>query len=150
MKGGFMLSHSADTAAFYHGLRMRGEWNLNYVEIDRLKRIFSEMLKNQNTLRSMDLGIDGKLIAVGYKPFWTSRSDSKIETLELNFLNSRGLMSPIILRNIVNYELYPKEGKRNKKYRANMIEFMVLSPFMMMRNNKEIYDRVRIEIIYDE
>ncbi len=108
------------------------------------------MLKNQNTIRSIDLGIDGKLIAIGYNPYWTSQYDSKIEKLELNFLSSRGIMVPLILRNIVDFELYPKEGRRNKKYRINTIELMILSPYMNPKNVKDIYDRVKFEIIYDE
>lgn len=123
---------------------------MNYVQIDRLKGIFSNLLQNQYTLRSIDLGIDGKLIAVGYKPYWTARNDSKIEKLEMNFLSSRGIMVPLILNNIVDYELYPKDGKRNKKYRINLIELMILSPFTNPRNLKDIYDRVKIEIIYDD
>lgn len=108
------------------------------------------MLKNQNTIRSIDLGIDGRLIAIGYNPYWTSQFDSKIEKLELNFLSSRGIMVPLILRNIVDFELYPKEGRRNKKYRINTIELMMLSPYMNPKNVKDIYDKVKFEIIYDE
>ena len=123
---------------------------MNYKEIDMLKSIFSNMLKNQNTIRSIDLGIDGRLIAIGYNPYWTSQFDSKIEKLELNFLSSRGIMVPLILRNIVDFELYPKEGRRNKKYRINTIELMMLSPYMNPKNVKDIYDKVKFEIIYDE
>jgi len=115
-----------------------------------LKNIFSDMLRNQYTLRSMELGIDGKLMAVGYKPYWTSRQDSKIETLELNFLSSKGVMVPIILRNVVSYELYPKEGRKNKKYRVNMIELLILSPYMLARNSKDVYDKIKLEIIYED
>ncbi len=123
---------------------------MDYMDIDRLKNIFSDMLRNQYTLRSMELGIDGKLMAVGYKPYWTSRQDSKIETLELNFLSSKGVMVPIILRNVVNYELYPKEGRKNKKYRVNMIELLILSPYMLARNSKDVYDKIKLEIIYED
>ncbi|MHB8065542.1 MAG: hypothetical protein ACYDG2_23490 [Ruminiclostridium sp.] len=123
---------------------------MNYKEIDILKSIFSNMLKNQNTLRSIDFGIDGKLIAIGYNPYWTSRYDSKIEKLELNFLSSRGVMVPLVLKNIVDFEIYPKEGRRNKKYRINNIELIILSPYMNPRNLKDIYDKVKIEIIYDD
>jgi hypothetical protein len=123
---------------------------LDYMDIDRLKNIFSDMLRNQYTLRSMELGIDGKLMAVGYKPYWTSRQDSKIETLELNFLSSKGVMVPIILRNVVSYELYPKEGRKNKKYRVNMIELLILSPYMLARNSKDVYDKIKLEIIYED
>ncbi len=123
---------------------------MDYMDIDRLKNLFSDMLRNQWTLRSMDLGIEGKLIAIGYKPYWTNRQDSKIETLELNFLGSRGVMVPIILKNVVDYELYPKEGKKSKKYRANMIEFILLSPYMLSRNSKDVYDKIKLEIIYDD
>lgn len=123
---------------------------MNYVEIDRLKGIFLNMLKNENTIRSIDLGIDGKLMAVGYKPYWTSPQDSKIEKLELNFLSSRGIMVPLILRNIVDYELYPKEGRRNKKYRVNTVELIMLSPYMNPRDVKNLYDKIKIEIIYED
>ncbi len=123
---------------------------MDYMDIDRLKNLFSDMLRNQWTLRSMDLGIEGKLIGIGYKPYWTNRQDSKIETLELNFLGSRGVMVPIILKNVVDYELYPKEGKKSKKYRANMIEFILLSPYMLTRNSKDVYDKIKLEIIYDD
>jgi hypothetical protein len=123
---------------------------LNYIEIDRLKGIFSNMLKDQDNLRSIDLGIDGKLIAIGYKPYWTSRNDSKIEKLELNFLSNRGIMVPLILNNIVDYELYPKEGRRNKKYRINTIELMMLAPYIRPQNSKDMYDKIKFEIIYDE
>jgi len=108
------------------------------------------MLKNQNTVRSIELGIDGTLIAIGYNPYWTSRHDSKIEKLELNFLSSKGIMVPLTLNNIVDYELYPKESKRNKKYRINTIDLMILSPFLNPKNDKDIYDKVKIEIIYDD
>ena len=123
---------------------------MDYMEIDKLKDLFSDMLRKQNILRSMDLGIEGRLIAVGYKPYWTNRQDSKIETLELNFQNSNGAMIPIILRNVVNYELLPKEGRKNKKYRVNMIEIMLLSPYMLSKNSKDVYDKIRIEILYDD
>lgn len=113
-----------------------------------LKGIFSNLLKNQNTLRSIDLGIDGKLIAIGYNPYWTSQYDSKIEKLELNFLSNIGIMVPLILKNIVDFELYPKEGRRNRKYRINTIELILLSPYI--KNKKDFYDRVKFEIIYDE
>jgi len=120
------------------------------MDIDRLKNLFSDMLRNQSTLRSMDLGIEGKLIAIGYKPYWTNRQDSKIETLELNFIDKRGVMVPIILKNVVDYELYPKEGKKSKKYRANMIEIILLSPYMLSRNSKDVYDKIKLEIIYED
>jgi len=123
---------------------------LDYMDIDRLKNLFSDMLRNQSTLRSMDLGIEGKLIAIGYKPYWTNRQDSKIETLELNFIDKRGVMVPIILKNVVDYELYPKEGKKSKKYRANMIEIILLSPYMLSRNSKDVYDKIKLEIIYED
>lgn len=113
-----------------------------------LKSVLADILKNQNTLRSTDLGLDGKLMAVGYSPFWTSRYDSKIEKIELNFMSSRGIMVPLILKNIVDFELYPKEGRRNKKYRINTIELIMLSPY----NNpmRDIYDKVKFEVIYEE
>ncbi len=123
---------------------------MDYMEIDKLKSLFSDMLRNQNIIRSMDLGIEGRLIAIGYKPYWTSRQDSKIETLELNFQNSNGVMIPIILRNVVNYELHPKEGKRNKKYRVSMIDIMLLSPYMLSKNSKDVYNKIRLEILYED
>lgn len=108
------------------------------------------MLKNQYTLRSIELGINGKLIAVGYNPYWTSRLDSKIEKIELSFLNSRGIMVPLVLKNVVDFEIYPKEGRRSKKYRINSIELMTLSPYVNPKNQKDIYDRVKFEVIYDD
>ncbi len=108
------------------------------------------MLKNQYTLRSIELGINGKLIAIGYNPYWTSHLDSKIEKLELSILNSRGIMVPLVLKNVVDFEIYPKEGRRNKKYRINTIELMILSPYTYPKNQKDIYDRVKFEIIYDD
>ncbi len=123
---------------------------MDFMEIDKLKGLFSDMLRKQYVIRSVDLGIEGRLIAVGYKPYWTSRQDSKIETLELNFLSSNSAMVPIILRNVVNYELHPKEEKRNKKYRVNMIEIMLLSPYMLSKNAKDVYDKIRFEILYED
>jgi hypothetical protein len=123
---------------------------LNYKEIDILKGVFSNMLKNQYTLRSIELGINGKLIAIGYNPYWTSRLDSKIEKIELSFLNSRGIMVPLVLNNVVDFEIYPKEGRRSKKYRINTIELMTLSPYVNPKNQKDIYDRVKFEVIYDD
>ena len=121
---------------------------MNYKEIDMLKSVFSDILKNQNTLRSTDLGLDGKLMAIGYNPFWTNRYDSKIDKLELSFLSSRGIMVPLILKNIVDFELYPKEGRRNRRYRINTIELMILSLY----NNptRDIYDKVKFEVIYED
>lgn len=108
------------------------------------------MLKNQYTLRSNDLGIDGKLIAIGYNPYWTGQLDSKIEKIELSFFSTRGIMVPIVLKNIVDFEIYPKEGRKNKKYRINNIELLLLSPYVNPKNQKDIYDRVNFEIIYEE
>jgi hypothetical protein len=108
------------------------------------------MQKNQYTLRSIDLGIDGKLIAIGYNPLWTGQQDSKIEKLELNFLSSRGIMVPLILKNIVGFELYPTESRRNRSYRINTIELMILSPYVNLKNMRDIYDKIKFEIIYDD
>ncbi len=54
------------------------------------------------------------------------------------------------MRNVVSYELYPKEGRKNKKYRVNMIELLILSPYMLARNSKDVYDKIKLEIIYED
>lgn len=124
---------------------------MNYKEIDILKSVFADIMRNQNILRSTDLGLDGRLMAVGYSPFWTGRNDSKIEKIELNLMSSRGIMVPLILKNIINYELHPEEGRRNmrnKVNRINAIELIMLSPYNSPA--RDIFDRVKFEVIYDE
>ncbi len=121
---------------------------MNYIEIDKLKSIFSNLQKDQNTIRSIDYGIDGKILAIGYNPYWTTRYDSKIVKLELNFLNKNGAMVPLVFQNIVDYKIYPKEVKKNRKNsKINEIELILLS---LERNKKEEYNKVRLEIIYDD
>jgi hypothetical protein len=108
------------------------------------------MIYNQVTFRCLEFGIEGKLIAIGYNPFWTSRKDTKIDKLELSFLGNNGRMVPLVLNNVVNFELYPKEGRRNKKYRINYIELFTLIPPAYNSTQKDLYERVKLEVIYDD
>jgi hypothetical protein len=125
---------------------------LNYIEIDKLKNIFSNIQKDQNTIRCVEYGIDGKLLAIGYNPYWTTRYDSKIVKLELNFLSNNGKMVPLILQNIVDYNIVylkdvKKDVKKSKNNKINEIELILLS---VERNEKEEYKKVRFEMIYDD
>lgn len=127
---------------------------MNYNEINRLKNVFSHLSMGQNIVRNLDYGIDGRIVAIGYHPYWTGQNDTKIEKLELSFLSDSGVLVPLLLKNIVDFNILPKENRRSRKYRMTAIELTIFNEDMRQlintKNEKDIYEKIKLDIIYDD
>jgi hypothetical protein len=117
---------------------------VDYKAIDELKSEITNLVKDGKFIGISQFRISGKVIGAGFKPYWTSRYDSKIDKLELNILNKSGAIIPFVFNNIVGYEKsledLVSENDSSKKY----LEIHVFSP--NKAREKEPYDKIRLEI----
>jgi hypothetical protein len=78
---------------------------MNYKEIESFKSILLQMVKQGCSIKNDDFSVDGRVAGVGFKPYWTYPTDSKINKLEFNILDNRGRIAPFYLYNIIGCDV---------------------------------------------
>lgn len=117
---------------------------MNYKEIEELKSALTNMMKKGSTLRVPAYGASGKVVGIGFKPYWTNPGDSKIEKLEINFMDASGRVIPFNFFNIIGYEVISRDGKDINETDNVSLDIHVYSP--LKSRGAEPYDKIRIEI----
>jgi len=69
---------------------------MNYQEIEKLKAVLTKMMKKGCMLMIPAYGAEGRIVSIGFRPYWTNPGDSKIEKLEINFVDNRGRVVPFV------------------------------------------------------
>ncbi len=117
----------------------------NRNEIGNLKSAITNLAMGGCKLRIDSMGLEGKILGVGFKPFWTNPLDSKIEKIEFNFMDNRGKVVPFYLYNIVGYDVVSFDGQRLDNSKNVALDIHVFSA--AKSGGEEPYDKVRLEII---
>ena len=86
---------------------------MNYREIESLKRTLLNLVRQGCRLRIPAHGITGKIVGIGFNPYWTSPLDSKIEKLELNFTDDGGRVRPFTFYNVIGYDFISGDSREN-------------------------------------
>lgn len=120
---------------------------MNYNQIEKLKSTMINISKNGSRLRIPSCGISGRIVGVGFKPFWTSPADSKIEKLEINFVDDFGNLVPFRFFNIVDYDVVDREDRGKDKIKSISLDIHVCS--FNQTINRETVEKVRLELFPD-
>ncbi|WP_341876771.1 hypothetical protein [Defluviitalea saccharophila] len=122
---------------------------MNLQEIEKLKSILTQFvmkgchmqcISNQNN----SLKAAGRVVGVGFRPLWSSPIDSKIEKIELNYIDQRGTLQPYSLYNVVGYDIVSYDGENIEDSDHISFDMHVYSPIKAA--STEPYDKVRISI----
>ncbi|GAE89649.1 hypothetical protein [Acetivibrio straminisolvens] len=117
---------------------------MNYKEIEELKSALTDMMKKGCILTIPAFRTGGRIVSVGFKPYWTNPVDSKIEKIEINLIDSRGRIIPLNIYNIIGYKLAFLDD-RNVEDSKN-ISLDIHSYTNARSRNSEEYDTLHLEI----
>ncbi|NLD45994.1 MAG: hypothetical protein GX660_02180 [Clostridiaceae bacterium] len=119
---------------------------MDYKQIEKLKSVMINLSRYGCRLKVPFYGISGRIVGVGFKPFWTSPVDSKIEKLEINFLDDFGKLVPFIFYNIISYDVINSEEKGNIKNVSLDIHVCSLN----QKRHGDPVEKVRVEMFSDK
>ncbi|MFZ5989518.1 MAG: hypothetical protein ACOYWZ_20670 [Bacillota bacterium] len=117
---------------------------MNSRDIEKLKETLTNMMKNGCKLHVPAYGASGRVVGIGFKPYWTNPIDSKIEKLEINFMDNNGRIIPFNFYNVIGYDIVSHEGQRLDNANSISLDIHVYSP--VKSRDEESYDKVRVEI----
>jgi hypothetical protein len=117
---------------------------MNYKEIESFKSILLQMVKQGCSIKNDDFSVDGRVAGVGFKPYWTYPTDSKINKLEFNILDNRGRIAPFYLYNIIGCDVTAQDGVSLDKSKNLKLDIHVFSPSKV--RDSEPYDKISIQI----
>ncbi|HEX2926016.1 MAG TPA: hypothetical protein VHP38_07125 [Ruminiclostridium sp.] len=117
---------------------------MNYKQIESLKFALLNLARQGCRVSIPSYGINGRIIAMGFKPYWTSPVDSKIEKLEINYVDDYGRIVPFNFHNIISYNVISNDGTGFENMRNACVEFHVFS--QSKSRDEEPIEKVLIEI----
>ena len=117
---------------------------MNYKEIENLKCKLTELLHNSCKIKIPAYGIDGSIIGVGFKPYWTNPIDTRIDKLEFNILDNHGRVIPFNFKYITGYDILPNDDNPNEKFKNFNLDVILFSP--NKARGGEVNEKIRIEI----
>jgi hypothetical protein len=120
---------------------------MNYNEIEALKNILANLSRKGCRLRIPSYGIDGRLVGIGFKPYWTTPTDTKIEKIEFNVIDSFGRTAPFILSYITGYDVISGNDSEPDGPKVMDFDFHVYSPGNS--RFKQPNEKVRVEMEYN-
>jgi len=92
---------------------------MNYQEIEKLKAVLTKMMKR---LYAYDSGLWSRRKNCKYwiQALLDKSGDSKIEKLEINFVDNRGRVVPLCIYSIIGYEIVSlrEEVWKMRKYQS--------------------------------
>jgi len=122
------------------------KWNetMDYREIEGLKSFLMDRLREGYRISIDPIGIDGKLIGIGFRPYWTNLGDSKIDKLEFNILKDNGQIIPIRLNNLVGYKITAQDDISSPDVKNLNLHIMLYSPNKLV--GEDPYDRINLRL----
>jgi len=112
--------------------------------IEKLKAVLTKMMKKGCMLMIPAYGAEGRIVSIGFRPYWTNPGDSKIEKLEINFVDNRGRVVPLCIYSIIGYEIVSFEGRSLED--AKNISLDIHSYANVKGRKAEKYDTLHLEI----
>ena len=117
---------------------------MNHKEIESLKATLARLVGHGCKMKNDVYGVNGRVVGVGFRPFWTNPADSKIEKLEFNFVDANGRVRPFYLYNVIGYDIVSYDADRLDNSRNISFDIHVYSP--NKGRDEEPYDKIRIDI----
>jgi len=120
---------------------------MNYIDIEKLKYTLANLVRQGCRIKIPDYSIDGKVVGVGFKPYWTNPYDSKIDKLEFNILDRYGNIFPFYFNFITGYDVLSYDGREFAESKNINIDIFMYYPNKARAGNEDSSEKVRIEII---
>ena len=88
---------------------------MDYKDIEKFKSAIMHLVSKGCNVSFPEQGIQGRVVGVGYKPYWTSPGDTIIKKLELNITDACGRIIQYKLDNVIGYKVvsHDDNGFRN-------------------------------------
>lgn len=118
---------------------------MNYTEIERLKLTLTSLVRQGCRVKVPAYGVEGRVIGVGFKPYWTNNIDSKIDKLEFNIMDNYGRVFPFNFNYVTGYDVITKDANRFEDSKNVSMDIVVYSPNKSRDEN--FSEKVRLEII---
>ena len=120
---------------------------MTFKEIESLKSTIVNLIRSGCKMQVPAYGVSGRLIGAGFKPYWTNSDDSKIEKIELNFINDYGRVVPFNFLNIIGYSVASKDAHELEDSKNISLDLHVYSPGKV--RDTEHFDKVRLNLSID-
>lgn len=117
---------------------------MNFKEIESLKVILSNMAKTGCKIEVPAYGIRGRILGVGYKPYWTTQIDSKIEKLEINIADENGRIVPFSFLNVTGFSIVSNDGERVQNSNNVGLDIQIYAP--IKERDEEPIKKIRVEL----
>lgn len=112
--------------------------------IEIFKSLLVQSVRKGCTIQSAMHGISGRVVGIGFKPLWTNPGDSKINGLDINYLDAMGRLRSYYLRDIIDFDVVSYDGKNIMESSDYSLDLHVYSPEKAKSDNP--FDKVRVEI----
>ncbi len=117
---------------------------MNYKDIEFLKSTLTSLVKQGCTLEIPSYGVGGRVVGIGFKPYWTNPVDSKVERLELNFMDNYGRLTPFNFYNVTGYDVVSRDEDKAAGLRNICLDIHVYSPGKS--RDEEPSEKVRLNL----
>lgn len=123
---------------------VKGVNTMNYREIERLKYTLTNLARQGCELRIPAYGIKGRVLGVGFNPYWTNPSDSIINKLEFNIIDKSGQIIPVRFNYVIGYNVLHHDAKRFEDSKNISMDIVMYS---REARDKDSGSKVRIEFV---
>lgn len=119
---------------------------MNPRDIEGFKSALMGLLSRGCKVNIPSHGISGRIVGIGFKPYWTGPADSKIEKLELNIFEDSGRLVPFSIFNIIDYKIISRDPEKlDIRQIGNLVlEIIFYTPNGSSEEGRG--DKVRIEL----
>lgn len=121
---------------------------MNYKEIESLKLALLSLARKGCKLRIPSAGISGRVVGVGFRPYWTGPLDSIIEKLEINYMDDLGKVRNHCFLAVTGYDVVSNDGRGYDSMKNACIDLQTLSA--KNDRGKQKNETVRLEIYMEE
>jgi len=115
---------------------------MNYREIERLKYTLMNLARKGCELKIPDYGVKGKILGVGFNPYWTNPADSKINKLEFDIIDKSGQIVPVKFNYIMEYNILHHDAERFEDSKGISMDIVIYSPEL---RDKDSSRKIRLE-----
>jgi len=124
--------------------KMKRNEIMDFREIENLKTFLMERLREGYRMSIDSLGVDGRIISIGFRPYWTNPGDSKIDKLEFNILKENGKIIPVSLNHLIGYKAAAHGGTSPADSKELNLQLMLYSPNRL--DDRHPYDTINLRL----
>ncbi|MCX7747565.1 MAG: hypothetical protein N2645_11875 [Clostridia bacterium] len=117
---------------------------MDYKKIESLKLTLLNLSRQGCRINIPARGVTGKVISVGFKPYWTSQLDSKIEKLEINIMDDYGRIIPYLFYNVIGFDVISEGERGNDSSKNASLDIHVYSA--KRNRDDQLMEKVRIDM----